>query len=60
VENLRRARALRRWLPGAEIEFRRTAGDATLEFGRFRMLLRRRQILAEGAPIELGSPSISS
>jgi DNA-binding winged helix-turn-helix (wHTH) protein len=42
-------------LPGAEIEFRRTAVDATLEFGRFRMLLRRRQLLAEGAPIELGS-----
>jgi hypothetical protein len=37
-------------LCAAEIEFRRAAGDATLEFGRFRMLLRRRQLLAEGAP----------
>jgi len=31
-----------------------TAGT-TLEFGRFRVLLRERQLLAEGAPIELGA-----
>jgi DNA-binding winged helix-turn-helix (wHTH) protein len=28
--------------------------DATLEFGRFRLLLRRRRLLADGVPIELG------
>ena len=31
------------------------AGEATLEFGRFRVLLRQRQLLADGAPIELGT-----
>jgi DNA-binding winged helix-turn-helix (wHTH) protein len=31
-----------------------TAG-ATLEFGRFRVLLRQRQLLADGMPIELGT-----
>jgi DNA-binding winged helix-turn-helix (wHTH) protein len=31
-----------------------TAGP-TLEFGRFRVLLRRRQLLAEGVPVELGT-----
>lgn len=29
--------------------------DATLEFGRFRVLLRRRQLLADGVPVELGT-----
>ena len=29
--------------------------DAALEFGRFRVLLRRRQLLADGAPVELGT-----
>jgi|SRR5713101_3159093 DNA-binding winged helix-turn-helix (wHTH) protein len=32
-----------------------TAADATLEFGRFRVLLRRRQLVADGVPIELGT-----
>jgi len=32
-----------------------TALDAALEFGRFRVLLRQRQLVAEGAPIELGT-----
>lgn len=32
-----------------------TATDATLEFGRFRVLLRQRQLVAEGVPIELGT-----
>jgi hypothetical protein len=33
--------------------------EAALEFGRCRVLLRRRQLLADGAPVELGSaPSI--
>ena len=32
-----------------------TAADTTLAFGRFRVLLRQRQLLADGAPIELGT-----
>lgn len=32
-----------------------TTIDATLEFGRFRVLLRRRELLADGAPLELGT-----
>src|SRR5260221_12843484 len=31
------------------------AADAMLEFGRFRMLLRRRQLVADDVPIELGT-----
>ncbi len=31
------------------------AADAMLEFGRFRVLLRRRQLVADGVPIELGT-----
>jgi DNA-binding winged helix-turn-helix (wHTH) protein len=31
------------------------AADAILEFGRFRVLLRRRQLVADGVPIELGT-----
>ncbi len=31
------------------------AADAVLEFGRFRVLLRRRQLVADGVPIELGT-----
>jgi DNA-binding winged helix-turn-helix (wHTH) protein len=29
--------------------------DATLEFGRFRVLLRQRRLLADGVPVELGT-----
>jgi len=29
--------------------------EAAIEFGRFRMLLRRRQLLADGVPIEIGT-----
>jgi DNA-binding winged helix-turn-helix (wHTH) protein len=29
--------------------------DAALEFGRFRVLLRQRQLLADGSPVELGT-----
>ena len=32
--------------------------DAELEFGRFRVLLRRRQLLADGSPVELGARAI--
>ena len=31
------------------------AAGAMLEFGRFRVLLRRRQLLADGVPVELGT-----
>jgi DNA-binding winged helix-turn-helix (wHTH) protein len=31
------------------------AADAMLEFGRFRVLLRRRQLVADGVPIKLGT-----
>jgi DNA-binding winged helix-turn-helix (wHTH) protein len=33
----------------------RAAAEASLEFGRFRVLLRQRLLLADGAPIELGT-----
>jgi len=36
----------------------RTAPNATLEFGRFRVLLRRRKLLADGVPIELGTRAL--
>jgi DNA-binding winged helix-turn-helix (wHTH) protein len=32
--------------------------DTTLEFGRFRLSTRRRQLLADGAPVELGTRAI--
>ena len=32
--------------------------DAALEFGRFRVLLRRRQLVADGVPIELGTRAL--
>ena len=35
-----------------------SAADATLEFGRFRLLTRRRQLLADGVPVELGTRAI--
>src|SRR5437762_1822419 len=39
----------------AEDRSSREAAEATLEFGRFRVLLRRRQLVADGVPIELGT-----
>jgi DNA-binding winged helix-turn-helix (wHTH) protein len=33
----------------------RSAAEASLEFGRFRVLLRQRKLLADGVPIELGT-----
>ena len=33
----------------------RATEEAVLEFGRFRLLLRQRQLMADGAPIELGA-----
>jgi len=34
------------------------AAEATLEFGRFRVLLRQRQLAADGVPIELGTRAL--
>jgi DNA-binding winged helix-turn-helix (wHTH) protein len=34
------------------------ADDATLEFGRFRILLRRRRLVADGVPIALGTRAL--
>jgi DNA-binding winged helix-turn-helix (wHTH) protein len=36
----------------------RAAPNATLEFGRFRVLLRRRQLIADGVPIDLGTRAL--
>jgi DNA-binding winged helix-turn-helix (wHTH) protein len=36
----------------------RAAADATLEFGRFRVLLRQRQLIADGVPVELGTRAL--
>jgi DNA-binding winged helix-turn-helix (wHTH) protein len=35
-----------------------TAASADLEFGRFRVLLRRRQLLADGVAVELGGRAL--
>ena len=40
--------------PHAENKLQPTA-DGTLEFGRFRVLLRRRELLSDGVPIKLGT-----
>jgi DNA-binding winged helix-turn-helix (wHTH) protein len=42
-------------LPHVANKSSRTMIDATLEFGRFRVLLRRRELLADGVPLELGT-----
>jgi DNA-binding winged helix-turn-helix (wHTH) protein len=34
------------------------AAETTIEFGRFRLLLRRRQLVADGVPIELGTRAL--
>ena len=39
---------------GGSVSHRATAGE-TLEFGRFRVLLRQRQLVADGVPVELGT-----
>jgi DNA-binding winged helix-turn-helix (wHTH) protein len=36
----------------------RAAAEATLEFGRFRVLLRQRKLVADGVPIELGTRAL--
>jgi DNA-binding winged helix-turn-helix (wHTH) protein len=42
-------------LPHGEYESRQTMADAALGFGRFRVLLRPRQLLADGVLVELGT-----
>ena len=37
---------------------RLATADTTLEFGRFRVLLRQRQLVADGVPIELGTRAL--
>ena len=44
-------------LPGAHGSSSATT-DAALEFGRFRVLLRQRQLLADGVPVELGTRAL--
>jgi DNA-binding winged helix-turn-helix (wHTH) protein len=39
----------------ARLDAPRATAEASLEFGRFRVLLRRRRLLADGLPIELGT-----
>src|SRR5262244_3267717 len=41
--------------PAAERRPSACEADTTLEFGRFRLLLRQRQLLADGVPVELGT-----
>jgi DNA-binding winged helix-turn-helix (wHTH) protein len=36
----------------------RATADATLEFGRFRVLLRERRLVADGVPIEVGTRAL--
>src|SRR6266849_7687208 len=38
--------------------WRLATADTTLEFGRFRVLLRQRQLVADGGPIELGTRAL--
>src|SRR3954469_5472360 len=42
-------------LPQSENASHRATASADLEFGRFRVLLRQRQLLADGVPVELGT-----
>ncbi len=56
--NIHRNPSLRRRNPPlgrASWSRRATAASTDLEFGRFRVLLRRRQLLADGVPVELGT-----
>jgi DNA-binding winged helix-turn-helix (wHTH) protein len=50
-----RHREMRREISPITHELRAGAAGAILEFGRFRVLLRRRQLLADGTLVELGT-----
>ena len=43
------------WRPDRATSWSSVRADAALEFGRFRVLLRRRRLLADGVPVELGT-----
>ena len=43
------------WQPMCRHRSSPAAAEATFEFGRFRLLLRRRQLVADGVPFELGA-----
>ena len=43
------------WQPMCRHRTNPAAAEATFEFGRFRLLLRQRQLVADGVPIELGA-----
>jgi DNA-binding winged helix-turn-helix (wHTH) protein len=56
--NIRPTASPRRRIPlpqGGSWSGRATAGSADLTFGRFRVLLRQRQLLADEVPVELGT-----
>jgi DNA-binding winged helix-turn-helix (wHTH) protein len=42
-------------LPHHETSWSSVSAEAAIGFGRFRVLLRRRQLLADGVPVELGT-----
>jgi DNA-binding winged helix-turn-helix (wHTH) protein len=52
---LARARWRANPIPRGATSARSATADAVLEFGRFRVLLRRRQLLADGVPVEVGT-----
>src|SRR5438034_5476459 len=58
IMNIRPTGSPRHRIPpshGGSWSRRPTVGSADLTFGRFRVLLRRRQLVADGVPIELGT-----
>ena len=58
-EHKSKSKVRARWRPAAAVFCARrsssAAADAALEFGRFRVQLRQRQLLADGVPVELGT-----
>ena len=61
TKNIRPKPSPRRGNPlphGVSWSGRATPAGADLEFGRFRVLLRRRQLLADGRPVELGGRAL--
>ena len=46
-----------KWQPMCRHRSSPAAAEATFEFGRFRLLLRRRQLVADGVPFELDLPA---
>jgi DNA-binding winged helix-turn-helix (wHTH) protein len=52
-QSVRRDKSPKTWASSSP-----AAADATLEFGRFRVLLRERQLVADSGPIELGTRAL--